>query len=139
MAGSQRGQAIPTQLGLGQFEQFVLPHLSVGSRGPAPKLSLHKIFNYILHLLYLGCQWKELPIDKDSEGRPEIHHTRIYSAWRRWEADGCIDAIFTGSVMQLHQDELLRAQEAERRQGRRVLRPALQRGRAVRVRAGQPQ
>ena len=107
MAGSQRGQAIPTQLGLGQFEQFVLPHLSVGSRGPAPKLSLHKIFNYILHLLYLGCQWKELPIAKDGEGRPEIHHTRIYSAWRRWEADGCIDAIFTGSVMQLHQDELL--------------------------------
>ena len=107
MAGSQCGQAIPTKLSVEQFEQFVLPHLSVGSRGPAPKLSLHKIFNYILHLLYLGCQWKELPIAKDGEGRPEIHHTRIYSAWRRWEADGCIDAIFTGSVMQLHQDELL--------------------------------
>src|SRR5246500_5805304 len=107
MAGSQRGQAIPTQLGLGQFEQFVLPHLSVGSRGPAPKLSLHKIFNYILLLLFLGCQWKELPIQKDGEGRPEIHYTRIYSAWRRWEADGCIDAIFTGSVVQLHRDNLL--------------------------------
>jgi hypothetical protein len=48
MAGSQGGQAIPTQLGRVQFEQFVLPHLSVGSRGPAPKLSLFKIFNYIL-------------------------------------------------------------------------------------------
>jgi transposase len=107
MAGSRSGQAIPTQLGLRQFEQFVLPHLSVGSRGPAPKLSLHKIFNYILHLLYLGCQWKEPPIDKDGEGRPEIHCTRIYSAWRRWEAAGCIDAIFTDSVMQLHQDDLL--------------------------------
>src|SRR5258708_29073998 len=63
--------------------------------------------HYILQLLYLGCQWKELPIDKDGEGRPEIHYTRIYSTWRRWEADGCIDAIFTGSVMQLHHDELL--------------------------------
>ena len=31
----------------------------------------------------------------------------IYSTWRRWEADGCIDAIFTGSVMQLQEDELL--------------------------------
>jgi transposase len=107
MAGSQGGRALPTQLGLAQFEQFVLPHLSIGRRGPAPKLSLHKIFNYILRLLYLGCQWKELPIQKDSEGRPEIHYTRIYSAWRRWEADGCIDAIFTGSVMQLHRDNLL--------------------------------
>jgi len=107
MAGSHRGQAIPTQLSLALFEQFVLPHLSVGSRGPAPKLSLFKIFNYILHLLYLGCQWKELPIDKDGEGRPEIHYTRIYSTWRRWEADGCIDAIFEGSVLKLHEDELL--------------------------------
>ena len=107
MAGSQGGRALPTQLGLAQFEQFVLPHLSIGRRGPAPKLGLHKIFNYILRLLYLGCQWKELPIQKDDEGRPEIHYTRIYSAWRRWEADGCIDAIFTGSVVQLHRDNLL--------------------------------
>jgi len=107
MAGSQRGRTLPTQLGLAQFEQFVLPHLSIGRRGPAPKLGLHKIFNYILRLLYLGCQWKELPIQKDDEGRPEIHYTRIYSAWRRWEADGCIDAIFTGSVAQLHRDNLL--------------------------------
>jgi transposase len=68
MAGSQGGQAIPTQLGLAQFEQFVLPHLSVGSRGPAPKLSLFKIFNYILRHLYMGCQWKELPIERDGDG-----------------------------------------------------------------------
>jgi transposase len=107
MAGSRRGQAIATQLGLGLSEQFVLPHLSTGRRGPPPKLGLFKIFNYILQLLYLGCQWKELPIDKDGEGRPEIHYTRIYSTWRRWEADGCIDAIFEGSVMHLHQDERL--------------------------------
>jgi transposase len=64
MAGSRHGQAISTQLGLGLFEQFALPHLSIGSRGPALKLSLFKIFNYILQQLYLGCQWKELPIDK---------------------------------------------------------------------------
>jgi len=107
MAGSQGGRALPTQLGLAQFEQFVLPHLSIGRRGPAPKLGLHKIFNYIVLLLDLGCPWQELPIQKDGEGRPEIHDTRIYSAWRRWEADGCIDAIFTGSVVQLHRDNLL--------------------------------
>ena len=75
--------------------------------GPAPKLGLFKIFNYILQLLCLGCQWKELPIDKDHDGCPEIHYTRIYSAFRRWQADGCMDAIFAGAVMRLHQDELL--------------------------------
>ena len=51
MVGSRRGQAIPTQLGLGLFERFVLPHLSTGSRGPAPKLGLFKIFNYIFNWL----------------------------------------------------------------------------------------
>ena len=107
MAGSQRRQAIPTQFSLSQSEAFVLPHLSRGSCGPAPKLGLHKIFNYILRLLYMGCQRKELPIEKDGEGHPEIHHTRIYSAFRRWDADGCMDAIFTGSVLRLHQDNLL--------------------------------
>jgi transposase len=107
MAASRRRLAIPTQLGLGLFEQFVLPHLSVGGRGSAPKLSLHKIFNYILQLLYLGCQWKELPIEKDGEGRPEIHYTRIYSTLRWREADGCMEAIFTGRVLKLQQDNRL--------------------------------
>lgn len=81
-------------MSLKQFVEFVLPYLTVGSRGPPPKLSFHALFNYILKLLYLGCQWKELPIEKDEEGRPEIHHTGIYRAFRRWEADGCLDAIF---------------------------------------------
>jgi len=56
------------------------------------------IFNYILKLLYLGCQWKELPIEKNGEGRPEIHYTRIYGAFRRYAVHGCFDAIFGGSV-----------------------------------------
>jgi hypothetical protein len=56
-----------------------------------------------------GCQWKELPIDKDQEGRPEIHYTRIYSAFRKWQADGCFDAVFAGSVLKLHQANLLDA------------------------------
>ena len=71
MAQSHSWQWIPTHLTLEQFEEFVLPHLHTGSRGPQPKLALHVIFNYILKLLYLGCQWKELPIEKDGEGRPE--------------------------------------------------------------------
>ena len=107
MARSQSRQAIPTKLGLAQFEAFVLTHLSVGSRGPAPKLRLHKIFNYILCVLYLGCQWKEMPIETDRQGRPEIHYTRVYRAFRRWEAERCIAAIFAGSVRKLHEDGLL--------------------------------
>jgi transposase len=107
MAKSMQSRGIPTELSLEQFRQFVLPHLTVGRRGPAPKLSLHALFNYILKLLYLGCQWKELPIAKDAEGRPEIHYTRIYGAFRRWQAGGCFDIIFTVVVLRLHQSSLL--------------------------------
>jgi transposase len=100
-------QGIPTKLSEVQFEQFVLPHLGRGRRGPSPTLSLHKLFNYILQALYMGCQWKMLPIERNAEGLPEIHYTRIYRAMRRWHADGSIGRIFSGSVHQLHQDHLL--------------------------------
>ena len=98
MAHTQSRQGIPTHLSLEQFEEFVLPHLHTGSRGPQPKLALHVIFNYILKLLYMGCQWKELPIEKDGEGQPEIHYTRIYGAFRRYEDHGCFELIFAGPV-----------------------------------------
>lgn len=71
------------------------------------KLALHKVFNYILRFLYLGCPWKELPIEKGADGRPEIHYSRVYRAMRRWLADGCLDQIFTGSVIRLRQHDLL--------------------------------
>jgi len=107
MAESRCWQGISTKLSLEQFDEFVLPCLSVGRRGPPPTLALHKLFNYILQALYMGCQWKMLPIDRNATGCPEIHYTRIYRTFRRWQADGCMDAIFFGSVHQLHQDELL--------------------------------
>jgi transposase len=107
MARSQPWHRIPTNLTLEEFNEFVLPHLPKGSRGPQPKLSLHAIFNYILKLLYLGCQWKELPIKTGQDGLPEIHYTRIYRAFRRFQVQGCFDALFAGSVFLLHQNQSL--------------------------------
>jgi hypothetical protein len=37
----------------------------------------------------------------------EIHYTRIYRICRRCVANGCLDAIFAGSVLRLHQGGLL--------------------------------
>ncbi len=107
MTQSKQWQGIPTSLSVQQFDEFVLPHLTRGRRGPPVKLTLHKIFNYILLQLYLGCQWKSLPIQLRCDGRAEIHYTRIYRIFRRWVADGCIDAIFTGSVQVLFNRNLL--------------------------------
>jgi transposase len=107
MATHQCRKGIPTKLELFQFEQFVLPHLKVGCRGPCKKLSFFRIFNYILKQLYLGCQWKELPIDKDVNGQPEIHYSRIYHAFRYWTKHGCFEFIFKQSVFRLHRHGLL--------------------------------
>ncbi|WP_236060802.1 transposase [Paraburkholderia domus] len=141
-----------------------MPHLAKGHgrRGPAPTLSLHRIFNYILQVLYMGCQWKMLPIERNAQGLPEIHYTRIYRTFRRWQAVGCIDAIFAGSVRSLHDDQLLdltvihgdgtttaakkggdnlgySGHASQGRQGGGLVRPPLQRHRAVRHRCWQPQ
>ena len=78
MAQSEQWQRIPTSLSAEEFEEFVLPHLTVGRRGPPVKQSLQVMFNCVLRLLYLGCQWKELPIEMGRDGRPEIHYSRIY-------------------------------------------------------------
>ena len=107
MAKSKHWQWIPTHLTLAQFTQFILPHLIVGRRGPAHKLDLYAIFNYILRLLYTGVQWKELPIATGLDGCPEIHYTRLYRMFRYWQAHGCFDLIFTGSVAALYAASLL--------------------------------
>ena len=108
MAKREHWREIPTELSLEQFEEFVLPHLSVGKPGSGTRsCHSHTLFNYILKQLYLGCQWKELPIEKDAKGAEEIHHTRVWRAFRRWEADGCFDAIFEGTVLTLHHADLL--------------------------------
>ena len=56
--------------------------------------------------LMMWLERAELPIE-GKDGRPEIHNTRIYRAFRRWVADGCFDSIFTGSVLTLAQHDLL--------------------------------
>jgi len=56
------------QVGQKEFNQYILPQLRKPLKGPKPKLSLYKIFNYILYVLSTGCQWEQLPIYRN-----EIH------------------------------------------------------------------
>ena len=61
---------IPTSLTENQFDEHVLPYLSVAKRGFVCKIPLYKVFNYILYRLHTSCQWDQLPIDSapnDSE------------------------------------------------------------------------
>ncbi len=100
-------RTIPTRLSPEQFTEFILPHLTRGKRGPKSKLSFFQLFNYILKLLYTGCQWKELPIERGADGEPEIHYSNIYRVFQRWVRDGCFDETFEQSVRSLHENGLL--------------------------------
>jgi hypothetical protein len=41
---------IPTKVSRKDFNRYIEPHLHRPKKGPKPKLSLYKIFNYILYL-----------------------------------------------------------------------------------------
>lgn len=98
---------IPVQLTESQFNEFVLSHLPVRTRGPHYKISRFKVFNYILKFLYMGCQWKMLPIDQDETGNAELHYSQIFRVYQQWVECGSLVHIFEHSVFILHQENLL--------------------------------
>lgn len=95
-------QSIPVYIKEEYFNEFILPLLWKGRRGPRSKLSYFKLFHYILYVLYTGMQWKMLPVDCDDSGQPEINYTNGYRKWRQWVEQGSIQAIFEQSVRCLH-------------------------------------
>jgi hypothetical protein len=106
MARSQPRQGIPTKLSKEQFEQFILPHLSKGSRSPETTLSFHAIFNYICACSIWVANGSTCPSKRIGMG--VARSIRQHLSYRmRWQAEGCFDAIFEGSVLKLHQDNRL--------------------------------
>ena len=99
--------AIPVQIDEPSFNRFVLPFLLMPKRGPHAKIKYCKIFNLILTVLYTGVQWKALPIEKTSEGKPEIHYSNVYRHFARWSDDGSLSKFFEISVKQLKEAGLL--------------------------------
>lgn len=84
------------------FNRYIKPYLSVGKRGPQPKISLYKFFNYILYVLHTGCQWAALPIrDK------ETSYSSVYTRHNRWSKDGSYDNLLEHSVEVLKEKEHL--------------------------------
>ncbi len=81
------------------FNELILPNLSMPKRGPKCQIGYHKVFNYILKVLYTGMQWKELPIALHSEtGQREIHYSNVYRHFAKWQKDGSWERVFNSSV-----------------------------------------
>jgi hypothetical protein len=107
MARKKQYNTIPVALSEKEFNEFILPHLKKGSRGPEKKISFYKLFNDILKLMHTGCQWKNVPIEKDDSGNSEIHYTSIFKMFRFWVKEGCFEKIFESTVLKLFEEKML--------------------------------
>lgn len=93
---------IPTKVRRREFNRYLAPHLKKPTKGPKPKLSLYKIFNYILYVLHTGLQWHQLKTKKN-----ELHWTNVYKWHNRWSKDGSYQALFEASIIHLKDTEQL--------------------------------
>lgn len=93
---------IPTKVSRKDFNRYIAPHLNRPKTGPKPKLSLYKLFNYILYVLHTGIQWDQLKTNRN-----ELHYTNVYKWHNRWSKDGSYQALFEASVIHLHQTDQL--------------------------------
>lgn len=91
-----RYHAIPKQVSRKDFNHYIAPHLSRPVKGPAPKLSLYQIFNYILYVLHTGIQWNQL-----KTRRNQLHWSNVYKWHNRWSKDGSYQRLWEASVIHL--------------------------------------
>jgi transposase len=93
---------LPTKVSRQDFNRYIEPHLHRPKKGPKTKLSLYKIFNYILYVLHTGMQWAQL-----NTNRRELHYTNVYKWHKRWSKDGSYQALFEASILHLHHTDQL--------------------------------
>jgi len=94
--GKSHYNTLPTHVSRKDFNRYIAPYLSHGTRGPKPKISYYKIFNYALYVLHTGIQWKEL-----RPSRKEISWQTIYHHHSRWSKDGSYKNLFLASIAEL--------------------------------------
>ncbi len=91
-----RYNKLPIKISQNEFNQHITSNLSKTIKGPKPKISRYKIFNYILYVLHTGIQWRELKTCNN-----EIHWSNVYKWHNRWSKDGSYENLFLASIMEL--------------------------------------
>jgi len=90
---------LPAKVSQKDFNRYILPYLSKGRRGPDPKISRYKFFNYILFVLHTGIQLEKLPIRNK-----ETSWQAVYAKHNRWSRDGSYENLFLNSVRTLKEE-----------------------------------
>ena len=92
---------IPVQRSDSEVTAFLLPHLSMPTRGPKGQWGYHCVCNLILWVRYTGMPGKCWPIPHDAQGKPALHDTTVYKVLAKWAADGSLWHAFVASVAHL--------------------------------------
>ena len=76
------------------IDTWIIPHLTVGSRGFDPTVPVHEIVEAILHRLKTGCQWRELPT-KQFFSDTILNWNTVFHHFNKWSKAGCWTKIWT--------------------------------------------
>jgi transposase len=93
---------IPKQVTRKDFNKYINPYLRKPVKGPKPKISFYKIFNYILYVLHTGIQWNQL-----KTRRNEIHWSNVYRRHNHWSKDGSYQKLLYASIINLKDTDQL--------------------------------
>lgn len=69
------------------INEWIVPQLSKGKRGPEVSVKFSEIVSAILYRLKTGCQWRELPVDQFFN-EVSIGWQGVYYHFSRWVKDG---------------------------------------------------
>lgn len=69
------------------IQQWIIPHLSKGARGPEPRVKIADVVSAILYRLKTGTQWRFLPLNEFFESGA-ITWNGVYHHHRAWIEDG---------------------------------------------------
>lgn len=83
---------------------WILPHLSVGERGPDCQAHLLEVVEAILYKLKTGCQWRCLPV-RQFFAHEALSWSGVYHHFNAWRKDGSWKKLW-GTLLQLHRARL---------------------------------
>lgn len=75
------------------IEKWILPHLTVGTRGFETTVPMVEIVECIFHRLKTGCQWRELPTKQFFSGKA-LHWNSVFYYYNKWSKAGCWKSIW---------------------------------------------
>jgi hypothetical protein len=90
---------IPTEVTEQQFHQYIDPYLSKAHHGYVSKEPLWNIFTYVLYKLHTGCQWPNLPIERDAHGQPVMSWQVPRYHFYNWRRDGSLQRLFDAGIL----------------------------------------